>query len=200
MKPVIIAFLQRRGLELSEEKTLLTHIEDGFDFLGQNIRKYNAKLLIKPSKESVKCFRRKIRDLVQSTHRGSAAHVLIGRLNPVIRGWVNYHRHCVAAETFHSLSHYIFRCVWQWARREHPNKGAIWRYDKYFSHGPRKWEFSTLVPKGFRKNKSTILHLIFRPYLTASHSQTPQNSTLFLWVRSIGATKSNLNLGPKVVF
>ena len=153
VKPVITKFLQRRGLELSEEKALITHIEDGFDFLGQNIRKYNAKLFIKPSKESVKCFRRKIRDLVRA-HRGNAAHVLIGRLNPVIRGWVNYHKHCVAKETFHSHSHYIFRCVWQWAKREHPNKGPRWRYDKYFSHGPRKWEFSAEIPR--RPNKRRI--------------------------------------------
>lgn len=155
VKPVIEKYLLERGLELSKEKTKITHIEDGFNFLGQNIRKYNGKLLIKPSKESIKSIRRKIRDIVRS-NRGKAAHVLIGRLNPVIRGWSNYHRHCVAKSTFSSLSHYTFHCVWKWSKREHSNKGTKWIYDKYFSQGSTKWMFSAKVPN--RKEKRIWLY------------------------------------------
>ena len=57
--PVIKEFLSERGLQLSEEKTIITNIKDGFDFLGQNIRKYHGKLLIKPSKASKKACMKK---------------------------------------------------------------------------------------------------------------------------------------------
>jgi RNA-directed DNA polymerase len=60
VKPLVEQFMRERGLQLSAEKTVVTHIEEGFDFLGQNVRKYNAgkqyKLLIKPSKKNVKAF------------------------------------------------------------------------------------------------------------------------------------------------
>ena len=64
--PIIREFMAERGLQLSEEKTVITHIEDGFDFLGKNIRKYNGKLLIKPSKQSVSSLLKKVREIVKS--------------------------------------------------------------------------------------------------------------------------------------
>ena len=54
VKPILVEFFQERGLELSEEKTVITHVSEGFDFLGFNVRKYNGTLLTKPSKKSVK--------------------------------------------------------------------------------------------------------------------------------------------------
>jgi len=65
IKPAVVAFLKERGLELSEEKTRITHIKDGFDFLGFNVRKYSGKMLIKPSKAAVKRFLDDIRELNQ---------------------------------------------------------------------------------------------------------------------------------------
>ncbi len=65
VKPIIEQFLRERGLELSQEKTTITHIKDGFDFLGQNVRKYSGKLLIKPSKKSVKTFLGKVRKIIK---------------------------------------------------------------------------------------------------------------------------------------
>ena len=92
VKPVVIRFLKERGLTLSEEKTKVTHIEEGFDFLGQNVRKYNGKLLIKPSKKNVKNFLEKVRKVLKK-HKTAKQENVIRTLNPIIRGWANYHRH-----------------------------------------------------------------------------------------------------------
>src|SRR2546427_997086 len=106
VKPLIETFMKERGLELSAEKTCITHIEDGFDFLGQNVRKYKTgkrhKLLITPSKRNVKAFLEKIRGVVK-TSKALPAGKLIAKLNPIIRGWTNYHRHVVSKATFSSV-------------------------------------------------------------------------------------------------
>src|SRR5207253_7359585 len=88
VKPLIEQFMKERGLELSPEKTVITHIEEGFDFLGQNVRKYKGKLLIKPSQKNVKAFLENIRKLVKEDKQAVAGH-LIAQLNPKIRGWAN---------------------------------------------------------------------------------------------------------------
>src|SRR5436305_13940126 len=92
VKPLIEEFLRERGLHLSPEKTLITHIEEGFDFLGQNVRKYRAgkrhKLLITPSKKKVKAFLEKIRAIVKA-NKALSAGKLIENLNPILRVWVN---------------------------------------------------------------------------------------------------------------
>ena len=99
VKPIVRQFLEERGLTLSEEKTLITRIEDGFDFLGCNVRKYSGKLLIKPAKSSVKSFLRKIRGIIRQ-NKAATQQDLIARLNPVIRGWVNFHRFNVSDQIF----------------------------------------------------------------------------------------------------
>src|SRR5271166_4231425 len=87
VKPLVESFLLERGLVLSPEKTVITHVRDGFDFLGQNVRRYpNGKLLIKPSRKSIETLLSKVKQIIRE-HIGRAAHVLINRLNPVIRGW-----------------------------------------------------------------------------------------------------------------
>ena len=97
-------FMSTRGLELSEEKTRIAHIEEGFDFLGQNVRKYNGKLLIKPSKQNVKAFLGKIRGVVKGNKTAHQRNLIL-LLNPIIRGWAQYHRHVVASQTFASVAH-----------------------------------------------------------------------------------------------
>jgi RNA-directed DNA polymerase len=89
--PVITKFLQERGLELSKEKTKITHIEKGFDFLGFNLRKYKDKLLIKPAKRGIETFLSNIRDTI-SSKKNASAELLIELLNPKIQGWANHHR------------------------------------------------------------------------------------------------------------
>src|SRR5712692_3030690 len=142
VKPVVEQFMRERGLELSQEKTVITHIENGFDFLGQHVRKYKGKLLIKPSKESVQELSEKVRKIVKD-NKQTPAGKLIAQLNPIIRGWALYHRHVASKDTFSKVDHAIFELLWQWAKRRHPKKGSRWVKDKYFHViGKRKWVFS----------------------------------------------------------
>src|SRR5438552_2609980 len=142
IKPLVEQFLQERGLELSPTKTVITHVEHGFDFLGQNVRRYpNGKLLIKPSKKNVGTFLEGVRRIIKAAHGVSAAD-LIDQLNPKIRGWANYHRHVVSKHTFGHVDRNIFSSLWQWARRRHPNKSSRWFKPKYFDRrGNRDWSF-----------------------------------------------------------
>lgn len=145
VKPLVSAFLTERGLELSEEKTLVTHIEDGFDFLGQNVRKYNGKFLTKPSKKNVATFLANIRQVVKVNCSAAAGH-LVTLLNPKIKGWAMYHRHICAKQTFSQVDHAIFQALWRWAVRRHPHKGNRWIADKYFTkvpgvYGGNRWVF-----------------------------------------------------------
>jgi RNA-directed DNA polymerase len=142
VKPVLEAFLKERGLELSPEKTQTTHIEDGFDFLGQHARKYKGKLLIKPSKQNVKAFLTKVRRTVKTNQQATAGH-LIAQLNPLLRGWANYHQHSASKRTFSRTDHAIFGTLWRWAQRRHPNKSRTWIKAKYFhTYRERHWVFS----------------------------------------------------------
>ncbi len=141
-RPLIEAFLGERGLVLSPEKTVITHIADGFDFLGQHIRKYRGKLLITPARKNVQAFMAKVRGIVKGNKQATAGH-LIAQLDPVIRGWARYHRHVVSKAAFNRVDRAIFLTLWQWARRRHPRKGARWVREKYFrSAGNRNWVFT----------------------------------------------------------
>jgi RNA-directed DNA polymerase len=143
--PLVEDFMRERGLELSREKTSITHIEDGFDFLGQNVRKYNGKLLIMPSKKNRQAFLEKVRSLVK-THKQAPAGPLVKMLNPVIRGWALYHRHIVSKRVFQSIDHAIFQLLWHWAKRRHPRKGRRWVKARYFqTHADRTWVFHGAV-------------------------------------------------------
>ena len=145
VKPIVEQFLAERGLSLSPEKTHITHIEQGFDFLGQTIRKYNGKFLTRPSKDSIKAFMAKIRTTIKGSLHLSAGQ-LIATLNPIIRGWANYHRHAASKKTFTRLGKLIFEAIWKWARRRHPNKPAKWVKQKYFRQkGRQKWQFFGIV-------------------------------------------------------
>src|SRR5437763_3344887 len=145
VKPLIEKFLRERGLQLSPEKTLITHIEDGFDFLGQNVRKYKTgkrhKLLIKPSKKNVAAFLEKVRDIVKANKPLPAAK-LIAKLNPIIRGWANYHRHVVSKKVFSSVDEMIYQTLKRWINRRHPRKTEAWKAKKYFkTYGGDNWVF-----------------------------------------------------------
>jgi RNA-directed DNA polymerase len=145
VKPLVEQFMRERGLELSQEKTTITPIEDGFDFLGQNVRKYHGKLLIKPAKKAVKAFLQRVRKIVKDNKQTTAGD-LIGKLNPVIRGWATYHRHVVSKRTFQSVDHALFQTMWAWAKRRHPDKRAKWVKKKYFPpQETRNWVFQGTV-------------------------------------------------------
>ena len=139
--PLVEQFLKERGLELSPEKTRITHIDDGFDFLGQNIRKYNGKLLIKPSRKNVKTFLNNVRKVIKASGAMSAGQLIV-RLNPLLRGWANYHRHVVSKQIFGKVDAAIFKALWRWAKHRHSTKSGQWIKKKYFhAIGHRKWVF-----------------------------------------------------------
>lgn len=145
IRPRIEEFLASRGLGLSPEKTRITHIGEGFDFLGQNIRKYGDKLLIKPSRKSIRAFYGKVQRIIQEC-AGDTTQTLIERLNPVLMGWANYHKHVVSKKVFTHLDGKIWYLLWQWARRRHPRKNTRWVKTKYFKrYWGRDWVFATEV-------------------------------------------------------
>jgi len=156
-KTVIEEFLKERGLSLSPEKTRITHIEEGFDFLGWNVRKYDGKFLIKPAKKNVQTFLRKIRAIIKEA-KTEKQETVIARLNPIIRGWANYHQNQVAKETFSKVDHVIWKQLWQWACRRHPNKPLKWIKNRYFvRQGRRDWVFGTTAADENGKEKSVRL-------------------------------------------
>lgn len=141
VKPLLVECLAKRGLALSEEKTRITHIEEGFDFLGQNVRKYKGKMLIKPSKKNVQNFIKDVREFIKE-NKALDQDKLISKLNPKIRGWANYHQTIVSKETFSKVDHEIWKSLWRWAKRRHPKKGKQWIARKYWtSLGNRSWVF-----------------------------------------------------------
>ncbi len=153
--PLVKEFLSVRGLTLSEEKTKITHIDEGFDFLGFNIRKYDGKFLIKPSKEKVKKFLDKIRETIES-NKTCTQDTLIRFLNPKITGWANYYKHCVASDTFSKADHQIFCKLMQWSKRRHPMKNTNWVTRKYFRKiGNMNWRFA--VDYNFKGIKRTMI-------------------------------------------
>ena len=143
VKPLVIEFLAQRGLQLSEEKTKISHIGEGFDFLGVTLRKHKGKLLTIPSKRNVKAFLGKVKAIIQANKQAKQID-LINLLNPLIRGWSCYHRHGAASHTFKVMDCKIWTKLWQWTKRRHPNKTPIWRKNKYFRRiGGRDWIFCT---------------------------------------------------------
>jgi RNA-directed DNA polymerase len=145
------SFLCLRGLKLSEEKTRIVHLSEGFNFLGFNIRQYPTqnsptgwRLLIKPAKESVALFRKKLRHTFGQLH-GSNVTCLIKTLNPQLRGWANYYRGVVSTDTFSKLEYYVFWKLRRWISKSHPNKSFSWRDRRYWANHPAypgsSWNF-----------------------------------------------------------
>ncbi len=164
VKPLVEEFLVERGLQLSAEKTRITSIEEGFDFLGQNVRKYGDKLLIKPSKESVKRVCSKLREIVKTNQQATAGNLIV-RLNPLLRGWANYHRHVVSKRIFALVDNALFLCLWQWAKRRHPNKGLRWIASRYFERaGGNNWVFyGAVLEEGKPLRRVRLLNIAYTP-------------------------------------
>ena len=141
---IVNAFLETRGLRLSETKTKITHVSDGFDFLGWNFRKYrNGKLIIKPAKKSVKKFKDGISQVFQLL-RTATQEQLIKGLNQRITGWSNYHMSVSAKQTYNKIDYYVSWKLWKWAKRRHPKKDRDWIKKRYWSSiGNRNYEFAS---------------------------------------------------------
>ena len=148
LTPRIEAFLDERGVSLSKEKTRITPISEGFDFLGQTLRKYVrpngrlGKIQITPSQASFRHIKDTVKFLTKR-HRGASPKELIDTLNPVLRGWANYHRHIICAETFGKLDSYVWGRLYRWCKRRHSDKTGRWIAQRYFLHeSSRDWRFT----------------------------------------------------------
>jgi RNA-directed DNA polymerase len=151
VKPLIVGFLSERGLMLSETKTKITHVTEGFDFLGWHVQKHKQFLRVVPSKRNATAFYAKVSDRLREL-RGARQDDVVFALNPIIRGWGNYHQVVHASRTFAKLDHLITRALWRWATRRHSMKGKRWVKRRYFrTNGSRDWLFQT--------NVSCLVHL-----------------------------------------
>ena len=131
VKARLAGWLVPRGLAFNEDKTRIVHLDDGVDFLGFNVRRYRGKLLIKPGKAAVKRIRERL-SAEMTALRGSNAQAVLIRLNPIIRGWSAYYRHCVSARVFNELDNHVWKLTYKWATWTHPHKGKRWVTSRYF--------------------------------------------------------------------
>lgn len=164
VKSILTTFLDGRGLTLSPEKTKITCIKDGFDFLGWNFRKYGVnekreKLIIQPAEKNVKSILNRIGKVIDAG-LGWKQEALIQKLNPMIRGWTEYHRNQCSKTTFSEVDHAIWIKLWAWARKRHPNKTAQWTKQRYWKkHGNRDWIFACEHKDDHGKQKTSILRV-----------------------------------------
>ncbi|MDZ7938931.1 MAG: group II intron reverse transcriptase/maturase [Rhodoferax sp.] len=149
VRPWIVEFLRERGLTLSEEKTRIVHIDQGFDFLGWNFRKYGGKLLIKPNQKNVKAFYGKVKKIIAESLSEVPVEALIQRLNPVLIGWAQYHKGVVAKKTFSTVDNLIYWRLMRWGLRTHPRKSAKWVYEHYWKQCGSKKRFAGLQDDPF---------------------------------------------------
>ena len=202
VQPLVETFLSERGLQLSPEKTTITHIEDGFDFLGQNVRKYsNGKLLIKPSRKNVQTFLEKVRGIFKVNMQATAGNLIV-QLNPLLRGWANYHRHVNSKQTFTRIDHVIFQRLWRWACRRHPNKGRHWIYRRYFQTiGDNTWVFSGEVPSSDGTPRSVHLYQIsktpIRRHIKVLEKANPYDPAWEFYFEERLGVKMNHSLGGR---
>lgn len=156
VKPAVERFLRERGLTLSPEKTRITRIEDGFVFLGQHPRKYNGKFLTKPAKDNYRTILIRLRETIRKFSAMKAGD-MIRALNPIIRGWANYHRNIAAKDSYRALDSQIYRYLRDWAKRRHPHKGKRWLTQKYWLSGPKSWTFSVVEKTPDGKRRVTLI-------------------------------------------
>ena len=181
-KELIRDFLKTRGLELSEEKTLITHIDDGFDMLGWTFRKFNGKLIVKPSKKSLKAFTASLSETILGRGKAWKQNLLIEKLNQQIRGWTNYHRSVCASEAFTHIDYVLYELLWRWAKRRHPHKGKWWVSTNYWHRrGNRNWVFSTEDKELLRVDhipiiRHTKVRMDANPYLEPEYFHARQFS------------------------
>src|SRR5216684_7908335 len=131
VKAQLAEWLAPRGLAFNEDKTKIVHLSEGFDYLGFSVRRYRAKLLIKPSKAAVRRLRERLAAEMR-TLRGGNAMAVIAKLNPVIRGWTAYYRGVVSSEVFSSLDTYMWKLLYKWSTWRHKNKPKRWIVGRYF--------------------------------------------------------------------
>lgn len=155
---LIKQWLSSRGLEISTEKTRVVHIDDGFNFLGFHLRQYKGKLLIKPQKEKVLAFCKKIKETLSHMKTRTQEDV-IKELNPLLGGFANYYRGAVSKETFSYIENRAWHDLRRWAKRRHPNKPAKWVQKRYYSSF--RGRNGTFMCKGTDKRGKDKIHILY---------------------------------------
>jgi RNA-directed DNA polymerase len=179
---IVREFLQERGLGLNEGKTKLVSVEQGFSFLGFDIRRFHGSCYIMPQKEKVKHLLKGIRDWLKANKQATPQQ-LIYHLNPILRGWGNYYKHGVSKRVFNRIDHQIWQALWRWSLRRHPNKGKRWVADRYFKiiHG-RKWNFAVTVAdrRGGQKTLTLVRlsDLTIQRHVKVKGTASPDDPTL----------------------
>jgi RNA-directed DNA polymerase len=200
---VVEAWLASIGLNLNPKKTKITHTRVthdgnvGFDFLGFQVRQYpvgkghsgkNAhgkplgfKTLIRPSKGAIKQHNQEVREIVRK-HQNAPQEALIGKLNPVITGWANYHRTAVAKTAFSRCDQQLYGKLRAWARRRHPNKTPGWVAGKYWAVNKSEgWTFKTQQGPVLKKHAATpiVRHVKVRG------AASPYDGNLTYWAQRL---------------
>lgn len=159
--PTIETWLAERGLELNKEKTSITHVGEGINFLGFHIRQFKGSCYTLPQKEKVLSLLKKIRDWLQN-NIGAKPEGVIHTLNPLLRGWGNYYKHGASKRMFKYVDHQVWKMLWGWARKRHPRKGKHWIAEKYFMPAHRaRWTFnSTMETRQGRKKPIALVQLM----------------------------------------
>ena len=196
----IAEWLRGIGLELKPEKMSITHTlkgdNPGFNFLGFNVRQHEVgkyhtgtnghgeplgfKTLIKPSKELIDRHKVRLAEVVKG-HRNAPQAALIKKLNPIIRGWSNYFRTVVSKETYAEIDDYLWKTLWNWANRRHPNKSKHWIASNYWSVDKGTWEFRD---KDYRLMKHASVKIVRHSKVIGTAS--PQDGNLTYWSTRLG--------------
>ena len=179
--PTLTAFLAARGLTLSEAKTRIVHVTEGFNFLGFEVKKRPDILMVTPQKSKVLAHVAGIKRWLDD-HRQVPAGAVCQSLSPVIRGWANYYRFCMAARTFQKVSHLVWQHLWRWAKRRHPNKPKRWVATRYFALH-RRWQFREGSQALVRHHEIAIAR---KPKVKATHSPfNPAQRDYWEWRREL---------------
>lgn len=188
LRDLVSQFLEKRGLTLSEEKTMITHIDNGFDFLGWTFRKFKGKLIVKPSKHSIKTLIRKCATIILKEGKASSQSELIRRLNQVIRGWTNYHRHVVASQAFSYINNTLYLLLLKWAKHRHPNKNKRWQLNRYWHEkNMKRWlfmsdEYELINMRRIKIIRHPKLQISKNPFLDENYFTRRK-----MWLKSLNA-------------
>lgn len=193
VKPAIQKFLAERGLRLSEEKTVITHIQTGFDFLGKTLRKFGTQLIVQPSKAAAKSIREKLGTLLRQS-RSVPYSALLSKLNRLVRGWGNYHRFTSSGTVFCETDYYLRQGIWRWIKRQHKGKRLRKHLTKYFAKG--LWTHSAWTRDG--EGPKRLIELVrfsalgLRRHIKvrgAANPYDPQHADYFRMRRRLGTSR-----------
>ena len=172
-----------RGLELSQEKTAIRHLRDGFDFLGFSIREHKELnsdktiLLIRPSKDSVARFRKRLRHEWDNL-RGHNAKAVMDKLNPILRGWGNYYRHVVSSRVYGQLEDFNYWRCRRWMIKTHPLKNNNWRKNRYLQVSVPGRQTERFGNAETGQYLFTLTDLRIERHILIRHDASPDNPAL----------------------